>query len=62
MLADQAERFARDLTDKAGRQTVRLTHAYFGRLSARQGLELAIRHTRHHAHQLAAIDRSPLPS
>jgi hypothetical protein len=62
MLIEQAERFARGLTDKAGRQTVRLTHAYFGPLSARQGLELSIRHTRHHAQQLAAIDRSPLSS
>jgi hypothetical protein len=61
-VVEGAERFTRDLTEKASRQTVRLTHAYFGRLSAREGLELSTMHTRHHAQQLASIRPSPLLS
>ncbi|HEX6433320.1 MAG TPA: DinB family protein [Gemmatimonadales bacterium] len=61
-LVKRAEQFTRDLTAKASTQDVRLTHAYFGRLSSRQGLELSTAHTRHHAQQLAAITRSPLAS
>lgn len=61
-LVERAEQFARDLTTRAAMQTVRLTHAYLGRLSPRQGLMLSTVHTRHHAQQLAAINRSPLPS
>jgi hypothetical protein len=61
-LVERAEQFTRDLTGKSDRQNVRLTHAYFGRLSARQALELSTMHTRHHARQLAAISRSPLSS
>jgi hypothetical protein len=34
---------------------VKLTHAYFGRMSARQSLTLAIVHTRHHARQIATV-------
>ena len=61
-LVQRAEQFTRDLTAKASIQDVRLTHAYFGQLSSRQGLELSTAHTRHHAQQLGAINRSPLPS
>jgi hypothetical protein len=61
-LVERAEQFIRDLTAKATIQSVRLTHAYFGRLSPRHGLELSTVHTRHHAQQLAAINRSLLPS
>lgn len=54
-LARLAEEFTRDLSDKAAAQERgRLTHAYFGLLSLRQGLELLTVHTRHHARQLAA--------
>jgi hypothetical protein len=60
-LVKRAEQFTRDLTAKAA-ENVRLTHAYFGPLSPRQGLELSTAHTRHHARQLAAITRSSLPS
>jgi hypothetical protein len=59
-LVERAEQFTRNLTEKAGRQKVRLTHAYFGQLSAPQGLKLSTAHTRHHARQLAAINPSPL--
>jgi hypothetical protein len=45
--------FAQELTTQAAARKVRLTHAYFGSLSARQGLRLLIVHTRHHARQLA---------
>jgi hypothetical protein len=61
-LVERAEQFTRDLTAKPDGQNLRLTHAYFGRLSARQGLELSTMHTRHHARQLAAISQSPLSS
>jgi hypothetical protein len=62
MLVNLAEQFTAALTQRATRPGVRLTHAYFGRLSPRQGLELSTVHTRHHAQQLTAIKRSPLPS
>lgn len=61
-LVSRAEHFTRNLTERAATRDVRLTHAYFGRLSARHGLELSTAHTRHHAQQLAAISRSPLHS
>jgi hypothetical protein len=61
-LVDRAEQFTRDLTEKAAIEVVWLTHAYFGQLSARQGLELSTMHTRHHAQQLVAVTRSSLPS
>jgi hypothetical protein len=61
-LVERAEEFARELTTRATMPAVRLTHAYFGRLSPDQGLKLSIVHTRHHAQQLAAINRSPGPS
>jgi hypothetical protein len=61
-LEARAEQFTRDLTRGATSPGVRLTHAYFGRLLPRQGLALSTVHTRHHAQQLTAIRRSPLPS
>jgi hypothetical protein len=52
-LTDLTETFAQELTSKAARQNVCLTHAYFGPLSAQQGLRLLTVHTRHHARQLS---------
>ena len=57
-----AEQFTRNLTEKCGDRHVRLTHAYFGPMTARQALQLCIMHTRHHARQLAAISRAPVHS
>jgi hypothetical protein len=45
-----------------GADGMRLRGSVLQRLSPRQGLELSSRHTRHHAQQLAAVHRSPLPS
>lgn len=56
-LESQAQAFTRELTARAATGGVRLTHAYFGPLSARQGLQLLTVHTRHHARQLAAATR-----
>jgi hypothetical protein len=53
-LRNLADLFTEELTARAGRGRVRLTHAYFGALSARQGLLLLTVHTRHHARQLEA--------
>jgi hypothetical protein len=50
----EAQAFTQELTTKAAAGNIRLTHAYFGPLSARQGLQLLTVHTRHHARQLAA--------
>jgi hypothetical protein len=52
-LADLTETFAEELTNQAARRKVCLTHAYFGPLSAQQGLLLLTAHTRHHARQLS---------
>jgi DinB family protein len=49
-----ADAFARDLSARAADRRLRLSHAYFGPMSARQSLQLAAVHTRHHARQLAA--------
>ncbi|HEX2611015.1 MAG TPA: DinB family protein [Gemmatimonadales bacterium] len=57
ILADEAEGFAQDVAARASSERVRLTHAYFGAMSARQSLQLATVHTRHHAHQLERIPR-----
>jgi hypothetical protein len=54
MLSTQADAFVQELTDRARSGRVRLTHAYFGSMSARQSLILVTVHTRHHARQLAA--------
>jgi uncharacterized damage-inducible protein DinB len=57
ILADEAEGFARELAARAGSERVRLTHAYFGAMSARQSLQLVTVHTRHHARQLERVPR-----
>jgi hypothetical protein len=57
-LTAQAEGFARELSDRARLGQVRLTHAYFGGMSARQSLALVTVHTRHHARQLATVASS----
>jgi hypothetical protein len=57
-LVNLAERFTRELTQSAARRSVNLTHAYFGPMSARQGLRLLTVHTRHHARQLEAATHS----
>jgi uncharacterized damage-inducible protein DinB len=54
-LTTEAEGFVHELTERSQRGPVRLTHAYFGRMSARQSLLLVTVHTRHHARQLAAV-------
>ena len=53
-LSTQADAFVQELADRARSGGVRLTHAYFGRMSARQSLILVTVHTAHHARQLAA--------
>jgi hypothetical protein len=60
MLKSQAQAFTRELTSRAGAGPVRLTHAYFGALTPRQGLQLLTVHTRHHARQLATAACNPL--
>jgi hypothetical protein len=57
-LVHLAESFTRELTEQSTRRTVRLTHAYFGAMSPRQGLALLTVHTRHHARQLTAASGS----
>ena len=52
-LAAEADAFARELSARAADRRLRLSHAYFGFMSARQSLRLATVHTRHHARQLA---------
>ena len=51
-----------ELSDRMRTGRVRLTHAYFGRMSARQSLTMATVHTRHHARQLAAVTAAYAPS
>jgi hypothetical protein len=53
-LSTQADAFVQELSDRARGGRVRLTHAYFGSMSARQSLILVTVHTAHHARQLAA--------
>jgi DinB superfamily len=56
--------FTEELTVRAATAPVHLTHAYFGPLSASQGIRLLTTHTRHHARQLAAAtgwNVAPLP-
>jgi DinB family protein len=52
-LARQAAAFDQELTAGATVRRVRLTHAYFGPMSAQQSLRLVAVHARHHAGQLA---------
>jgi DinB superfamily len=54
-LNQEAEGFVTELSKQAKVRRVRLTHAYFGSMSARQSLQLATVHTRHHGRQMAAI-------
>jgi hypothetical protein len=51
-LSALAEGFARELTARAAGAKISLTHAYFGPLTAEQGLKLLTVHIRHHARQL----------
>jgi hypothetical protein len=53
-LGEWAHVLAHELTGLASSDTACLTHAYFGPLSARQGIRLLTVHTRHHAQQLEA--------
>jgi hypothetical protein len=53
ILATEANTLAEELTSHARAGRVRLTHAYFGGMSARQSLQLLAVHTRHHARQIA---------
>jgi uncharacterized damage-inducible protein DinB len=53
-LTRQAKAFDQELTTLATMRPVRLTHAYFGPMSARQSLRLVAVHARHHARQLSA--------
>jgi hypothetical protein len=55
ILADEAEGFAQELAARATSERVRLTHAYFGGMSARRSLQLVTVHTRHHTHQLEGV-------
>lgn len=51
VLRDRAEKFERSLVQAHAARPVRLTHAYFGRLTAPQMLKLAAAHAAHHAAQ-----------
>jgi hypothetical protein len=53
-LSTDADAFVQELFDPS-RRSARLTHAYFGAMSARQSLRLVTVHTRHHARQIAAV-------
>jgi hypothetical protein len=53
-LSTEADAFVQELSDRARSGRVRLTHAYFGTMSARQSLVLVTVHTAHHARQLAS--------
>ena len=56
-LRESARSLADELSARAGAGTACLTHAYFGPLSARQGIRLLTMHTRHHARQLEGVAR-----
>jgi hypothetical protein len=56
-LTREANALMEELTSRASHGRVRLTHAYFGPMSARQSLQLMAVHTRHHARQLAGLQR-----
>jgi uncharacterized damage-inducible protein DinB len=53
----KADAFARELSARVADRRLRLSHAYFGPMSARQSLQLVAVHTRHHARQLEAAAR-----
>ncbi|HEV7365852.1 MAG TPA: DinB family protein [Gemmatimonadales bacterium] len=52
-----ADAFTRELMARSADRRLRLSHAYFGPMSARQSLQLAAVHTRHHARQLEGAAR-----
>jgi DinB superfamily len=54
VLSARAEIFVQELTDQLAHRRVRLSHAYFGLLSAEEGIRLVTVHTLHHARQLDA--------
>jgi DinB superfamily len=54
LLRERAGEFIRRLREAHARKPVRLTHPYFGRLSAPQILKLMAVHARHHRAQLPA--------
>ena len=56
-LREWAQSLADELSARAGEDTACLTHAYFGQLSARQGIRLLTIHTGHHARQLEEVAR-----
>jgi hypothetical protein len=58
-LGSVAELFTTELSASAGKARPRLSHAYFGRMSPRQALQLLAAHTRHHARQLADCRQAP---
>ena len=47
-----ADGFAQELSARGNDRRLRLSHAYFGPMSAQQSLQLVAIHTRHHARQL----------
>ncbi len=51
-LAEQAEKFLERLEVSCRERPVRLTHAYLGKLAARDALGLLTAHARHHRRQL----------
>jgi hypothetical protein len=53
-LSTEADAFVQELSDPS-RRGARLTHAYFGAMSAQQSLRMVTVHTRHHARQLAVV-------
>ena len=57
-LREQAERFLGRLAASCEAGDVRLTHAYFGKLSARELTTLLTSHVRHHRRQLVADEKS----
>ena len=52
-LSEQAERFLGALEASCRERTVRLTHAYFGKIGARDVVRLLTSHARHHGRQLS---------
>jgi hypothetical protein len=56
-LTREANALVEELTTRASRRRVRLTHAYFGPMSARQSLRILAAHIRHHARQLAGLQK-----
>jgi uncharacterized damage-inducible protein DinB len=57
-LSTEADAMVQELSDRMRSGRVRLTHAYFGRMSAQQSLTFATIHTRHHARQIAVVTRA----